>query len=71
MRYYFNLNLSSEDFLLYYQGVINTIVVTTENGLRVEFPAMHLRRYFLSGGIKGRFCLKTKDNKFLSLDKIS
>jgi hypothetical protein len=71
MTYYFSLNLSSDDFLLYYQGVINTIVVTTENGLRVEFPAMHLRRYFLSGGIKGRFCLKTKDNKFLSLDKIS
>jgi len=40
-------------------------------GQRVEFPAMHLRNYLTSGGVTGYFCLETRDNKFLSLEKIS
>ncbi|WP_077286034.1 DUF2835 domain-containing protein [Cognaticolwellia aestuarii] len=71
MTYYFSLNLSSQDYLLYYQGVIHTIVVTTDEGLRLEFPAMHLRKFTTATGIKGRFCLQTQDNKFLSLNKVS
>lgn len=45
MTYYFSLNLSNQDYLLYYQGAIHTIVVTTDEGLRLEFPAMHLRKF--------------------------
>jgi|TARA_R110002167_G_scaffold47929_2_gene141629 hypothetical protein len=71
MTYYFSLNLSNQDYLLYYQGAIHTIVVTTDEGLRLEFPAMHLRKFLTATGIKGRFCLQTQSNKFLSLDKIS
>ncbi|MGB1261378.1 MAG: DUF2835 domain-containing protein [Cognaticolwellia sp.] len=71
MKYYFNLNLSTEDYLPYYQGRASTIVVTTVRGVTLEFPAMHLRRYLTAVGIKGHFCLETQNNKFLSLSRVS
>jgi len=70
MKYYFSLNLTTEEFLPYYQGSAHTIVVTTNRGLNVQFPAMHLRKFLLNGGISGNFCLETENNKFLSLTKL-
>ena len=69
MKYYFSINLSTEEFMPYYQGKIHNVVVTTHQGLKVQFPAMHLRKFLLNGGVKGNFCLETKNNKFLSLTK--
>ncbi|SEL07416.1 Protein of unknown function [Colwellia chukchiensis] len=71
MKYYFNLNMTSQDFLPYYQGQVRVIKVTTLQGLTLEFPAMHLRAFLTAGGIKGQFCLQTKHNKFISLNKIA
>lgn len=68
--FYFSLNMTTQDFLPYYQGKVQSLVVTTTNGLRVEFPAMHLRKYIDTLGIRGFFCLKTEQGKFLSLTKI-
>jgi len=63
--------MSSADFLPYYQGKIQAMVVTCSQGLRVQFPAMHMRKYLTSAGIKGIFCLETQNNKFKSLTKMS
>ena len=63
--------MSSQEYLPYYQGQAQSIVVRSNTGVRVEFPAMHLRNYVTASGIKGQFCLQTKDNKFLSLQKIT
>ena len=71
MKYYFSLNITNQEFLPYYQGRVQTIIVTTGQGLKLEFPAMHLRSYLTASGIRGYFCLQTQDNKFLSLDKLS
>jgi hypothetical protein len=71
MKYYFGINMTSLEFLPYYQGRIKAIVATSNSGVRVEFPAMHLRNYLTASGIRGQFCLQTRDNKFLSLDKIA
>lgn len=71
MKYYFSLNITNQEFLPYYQGRVQTIIVPTAQGLKLEFPAMHLRNYLTASGIKGYFCLQTQDNKFLSLDKLS
>lgn len=71
MKYYFTLNVSSEDYLPYYQGRVHSIIVRTEQGLKVEFPAMHLRKHLTRQGINGRFCLETRNNKFLSLEKLT
>jgi hypothetical protein len=71
MKYYFSLNISKERFLPYYRGEIKSIVVTTNLGTTVSFPAMHLRKHLTSGGIYGQFCLETQHNKFLSLIKLA
>lgn len=70
MEYFFSIKMSTNDFLPYYQGKIQNIVVTTIQGKTVQFPAMHLRKFLTSTGISGFFCLKTQNNKFLSLDKL-
>jgi len=71
MKYYFSIKMTSAEFYPYYQGKIQVMVVTTSTGLRVQFPAMHMRKYLLSSGISGYFCMETRNNKFLSLTKIS
>lgn len=71
MNYFFSINISTNDFLPYYQGKIQDIVVTTTQGKTVQFPAMHLREFLIPTGIKGFFCLKTENNKFISLEKLA
>lgn len=71
MKYYFALNISKQEFLPYYRGEIQSIVVQTNLGTTVKFPAMHLRNHLTNSGIYGRFCLETKNNKFLLLKKIN
>ncbi|NQY88973.1 MAG: DUF2835 domain-containing protein [Colwellia sp.] len=71
MKYYFSLNITKHDFLPYYRGQINTIVVTTNLRTTVQFPAMHLRSHLTNDGVYGKFCLETNNNKFLSLVKLN
>lgn len=71
MKYYFSINMTTQEFFPYYQGKVQSIIVRSNEGVRVEFPAMHLRNYITTSGIKGQFCLQTKNNKFLSLHKVN
>ncbi|RHW77374.1 DUF2835 family protein [Colwellia sp. RSH04] len=71
MKYYFYLSLSVKEFMPYYEGKASSIVVLSDQGERVQFPAMHLRKFLASNGVYGRFCLETQNNKFLSLKKIN
>lgn len=59
--------MTATDFLPYYQGSADTIVVTSTTGLRLKFPAMHLRSYLKNDGINGYFCMQTENKKFISL----
>jgi len=63
--------MSNSEYLPYYKGQLHSIVVTSTTGVRVQFPAMHLRKYLTSAGIDGFFCMETKNNKFLSLHKLA
>lgn len=69
-QYFFSINMSNQDFLPYYKGQIQSIVATSTQGVKVQFPAMHLRKYLSPTGIQGHFCLQTENNKFLSLKRI-
>jgi hypothetical protein len=69
-QYFFLLDMAYPQFLPYYQGQISAIVVTTTKGVRVQFPATHLRKFITPSGIKGYFRLETKNNKFFSLTKL-
>ena len=70
-QYHFNLRISAADYLRYYQGSAQSVVVTTHQGLRVKFPASALRPYVTKEGISGQFALLTDDdNKMLELRRI-
>lgn len=71
MKYYFSINLSTEEYLPYYQGRVRDVIVTSDQGKRVQFPAMHLRKFLTSAGIYGHFCMETKNSKFISLTRLS
>ncbi|MEI6893087.1 MAG: DUF2835 domain-containing protein [Colwellia sp.] len=70
MKYYFSIKITADEFLPYYKGTILNVIVTTNRGIKVQFPAMHLRKYLTISGIQGNFCLQTQHNKFLSLSRI-
>jgi hypothetical protein len=71
MEYYFSIKMSTQEFLPYYKGHVQNIVVTSITGETVQFPAMHIRSFLTPNGILGHFCLKTENNKFISLSKIA
>lgn len=62
--------MSYDEFLPFYQGRIQSVSVVTTQGIRIQFPAMHLKVFLMSSGISGYFCMMTENNKFLSLQKI-
>jgi hypothetical protein len=67
----FYLNLSTEKYLSYYQGVARAVSVMSVDGRRVTFPAEHLRRYITRDGVQGEFVLKfDSNNKFIGLERL-
>ena len=68
----FNLQLSTENYLQYYEGVAKSIQVKSFCGKTIQFPADKMREFVLEDGVHGTFvmCLDS-NNKFLSVKKIS
>lgn len=67
----FSLNLSQEQALRYYQGSVQFVVVTTDNGKRLQFPAEHIRSFIGATGIQGRFSIVfDDDNKLIAINRI-
>lgn len=70
--YRFWLILSSEQVLSYYQGLVKSVVVQAESGLKVQLDLYHFRSYFQHNGLNARFELITDSRgKFKALKKIS
>lgn len=55
---YFTLALSREEMLRWYRGEAHRVVVTTDQGLRVQLPAETLRPFVTPDGVSGRFALQ-------------
>jgi transposase InsO family protein len=71
MELYFNLNISREQALRYYQGTARTIIVTVNTGQKVQFPAEHIRPFIEQNGIQGQFSIQfNKDNKLIGLNRV-
>jgi len=71
IKYYFNVSLSYDRFLPFYQGHIKIIQVTDDFKRRIDLPAEHFRQFLTRDGIVGRFELTVEQSgKFVSLDKI-
>ncbi|MEE4296773.1 MAG: DUF2835 domain-containing protein [Wenzhouxiangella sp.] len=71
-EYYFSLSISRDEYLRYYQGQAEAVVVTDSQGRNIRFPANALRSHVQHTGIHGRFRLVTDDlNRLQRLERIS
>jgi hypothetical protein len=69
-RIRFSLQLSSEQYLAYYQGYVRNVSVLGDDGRRIEFPAEHLRGYLTHEGIHGRFEIQfDAQHRFVTLQR--
>lgn len=70
-KFYFNMSLSYERFLPFYQGHVKTLQVTDDFKRRIDIPAEHFRKFLTRDGLAGRFELTVQKNgKFVSLERI-
>ena len=53
----FTLNVSRDDMLVYYAGYSSQVVVCSDDGIWVQFPANQLRAFVNHDGVHGRFRL--------------
>lgn len=69
----FRLDVSSEEAWKYYRGEATAVYAYTDDGKRVQFPAMHLRRFINhDGSIRGRFEIRfDNNNKLIDIIRIS
>lgn len=67
----FSLAIAPEVYLQYYRGSARAVIVTAEDGRKIQFPANALQPFIRADGIHGRFrLLFDKNHKFLKLEKI-
>lgn len=67
----FDLHLSAEEYLQYYEGVAKAIQVRSRCGKTIQFAADKMREFVLKDGVHGTFVmLLDNKNKFLSIKKI-
>ena len=72
ITYYFSMQLNQKEWLKYYSGRANAIIVTTTNGIRVSIPANNFIKYSNGGGIHGFFSMTINaQNKIVGIQRIS
>lgn len=70
-HYYLTLNISYQQYLTHYTGHASSILVYTDQGLKLQLPATRFRPFLTQLGLKGRFRLTTdQNNKFLRLESL-
>ncbi len=67
----FTLHVSTDEMLRYYRGTAKNVMVTTDLGLRVQFPAKVLQPFVTKDGVHGRFAIRFDgNNKFAGIRKV-
>lgn len=70
--YFFRLNISYLECEALYQPGVNTCLIVSEQGAKVQIPTKNLRPFVTNQGIKGRFRLLTDaNNKLKSFEKVA
>ncbi len=64
-RYRFSLNISPDTYSAYYAGAVKSVVVQTDAGKTVQFPAAILRQFLAHDGIHGVFEMEIDQNNKL------
>jgi hypothetical protein len=60
-QFEFQLSLSPDRYLAYYQGLVREVVVRCRDGQTVQFPASLLKAFVSPSGIHGSFRLVCDD----------
>jgi hypothetical protein len=67
----FYLNISREEYLRSYKGSAHSVLVQSEDGRRVRFPAVNLRQFVTKDGIHGRFEMQLdEDNSLINICRL-
>lgn len=53
--YTFSVSISYQSYLNHYSGAASTVLVVTDNGLKLQLPASRFRPFLSQLGVKGRF----------------
>lgn len=61
----FQLALSAEKYLAYYQGNVRDVVVRSEDGRNIRFPASAIQGFLTHSGIYGTFEITFDENNKL------
>lgn len=70
-QYTFRLDIAYHVFMQHYSGAASSVMVNTEDGLRIQIPAARLRPHLTQIGVKGRFRLTTdQSNRFIQLESL-
>ena len=68
IEFEFELHLSAEEYLQYYEGAAEAIQVQSRCGKTIQFPADKMREFVLKDGVHGTFAIQlNNENKFLSI----
>ena len=68
----FSLHISADKYQHYYKGNAKAVVVVSDDGRRLRFPASNLQKFITHDGITGRFEIVFDDNnKITSFRKIA
>jgi len=66
-----DLNISSDEYLRYYQGDARTVLAYATDGRKVRFPAGVLQRVVTRDGVRGRFAiLFNQQGKFEGIERV-
>lgn len=67
-----HLNLTARQCERYYQGGVCSVLATSEEGVRLAFPAAQLRRFVTHEGVNGLFVISfSADYKLVSLTRLA
>ena len=70
-RFEFTMALSAEKTSRIYAGRATSILVHSDDGLRLQLPAANFRAYVDDNGIRGRFRVAIDaDNRIVELQRI-
>ncbi|MEC6797408.1 DUF2835 domain-containing protein [Photobacterium sp. S4TG1] len=67
----FTIDMSYTLFQQHYSGAASSVVVLTDTGLKLQLPAIRLRRFLTHAGITGKFrVVVTNDNKLETIERL-
>jgi len=67
----FSLQLSSDEYQSFYRGVARNIIVMSDQGVTVQFPASAVRSFVTVNGVHGNFVITMdNNNKLVSIQQI-